>query len=46
MDNWKERGAGMPGATQAVYDGEEVTIQAGITLLFELLPGLKRMTNR
>jgi hypothetical protein len=37
----------MPGATQAVYDGEEVTIQAGFTaLLFELLPGLKRMTNR
>jgi hypothetical protein len=38
----------MPGATQAVYDGEEVTIQAGFNtaLLFELLPGLKRMTNR
>jgi hypothetical protein len=24
-----ERGAGMPAATQAVYDGEEVTMQAG-----------------
>ena len=24
-----ERGAGMPAATQAVYDGEEVTLQAG-----------------
>jgi hypothetical protein len=38
MDNWKrERSAG---ATQAVYDGEEVTIQAGFNtaLLFELLP--------
>jgi hypothetical protein len=37
----------MPGATQAVYDGEEVTIQAGFntSLLFELLPGLKRMNR-
>jgi hypothetical protein len=25
MDYWKRRGAGMPAATQAVYDGEEVT---------------------
>jgi coproporphyrinogen III oxidase len=35
MDNWKRERAGMPGATQAVYDGE-VTIQAGFntSLLF------------
>jgi hypothetical protein len=40
MDNWK-RGAGMPGATQAVYDGEEVTIQAGFNtaLLFGAAAG-------
>jgi hypothetical protein len=46
MDNWK-RESWVCGATQAVYDGE-VTIQAGFntSLLFELLPGLKRMTNR
>jgi hypothetical protein len=25
----KDRGAGMPEATQAVYNGEELTIQAG-----------------
>lgn len=37
----KERGSGMPGATQAVYDGEEVTIQAGFNtaLLFGAAAG-------
>jgi hypothetical protein len=37
----------MPAATQAVYDGES-NHQAGFNtaLLFELLPVLKRMTNR
>jgi hypothetical protein len=45
MDNWKREELVCP---EAVYDGEEVTIQAGLILLcyLELLPGLKRMTNR
>jgi hypothetical protein len=40
MDNWKER-SWYAGATQAVYDGEEVTIQAGFntSLLFGAAAG-------
>ncbi|APG59078.1 ferritin-like domain-containing protein [Christiangramia salexigens] len=36
LEGWitlNNRGAGMPEATQAVYDGEEVTTQAGIDLV-------------
>jgi hypothetical protein len=45
MDNWKREEL-VCRATQAVYDGEEVTIQAGFnTFYLELLPGLKRMNR-